>query len=81
MDIKPKQKKGINWSEYKEKGIIDSGFALNTTALEIWKMCDGNNSITDISRFISENYNVDFETAKRDVKKIIEQFEKLGLLE
>ncbi|HID43582.1 MAG TPA: PqqD family protein [Archaeoglobaceae archaeon] len=49
-------------------------FLVNQTAYEILCRCDGNNSIEDIARDISEKYNQDYEEVKKDVETFINKY-------
>ena len=53
---------------------------LNEVAAEIWKLCDGTKSLKDIVSVITEEFDVDTETADRDVTEFIENMCRLNLL-
>lgn len=53
---------------------------LNDTALRIFELCDGESTISDIATKLTEEYDVDFETARKDVVKCTERLEKLNVL-
>lgn len=48
--------------------------SLNQTAAMIWKMYNGKSSIDDMAQSILEKFEVPFETAKSDVKRILRCF-------
>ncbi len=54
--------------------------ALNHTALEIYKLCDGKNDISTIAHFISKKYDQNYCRVKSDVWKCIEGLEKSYLI-
>jgi hypothetical protein len=54
---------------------------LNATASLIWERCNGDQSSAEIAAAIAEAFEVDVETAGRDVARILREFTALGLLE
>jgi hypothetical protein len=54
---------------------------LNQTACFIWDRCDGDRSLEQIADGMIEAFEVDEETATRDVVATVKQFAELGLLE
>jgi len=53
---------------------------LNETAREIWKGLETGKSEADILEQIVERYDVEEETAKRDMKNMIEKMKEAGIL-
>ncbi len=53
----------------------------NKTANFIWQHCNGGDTADDISRALSEAFEVDLATAERDVCATIEQLRRAKLLE
>lgn len=53
---------------------------LNETAREIWNGLEAGKSEEDILKQIVENYDVEEETAKRDMKNVIEKMKEAGIL-
>ena len=65
-------------------GIVSSAHdhsieCLNETALSIFRLCDGKNSIADIARIFTEEYEVDSAVLENDLVEIIRdmQWKKL----
>lgn len=54
---------------------------LNQTASFIWKRCDGESTIPEIADQLAEVYEIDPETAARDVASVVGQLHSLNLLE
>lgn len=54
--------------------------ALNATAALIWRACDGEHTVEDIVEELLRRFDVDRDTARRDIRKTIKQFGTLGLL-
>ena len=54
---------------------------LNRTASYIWSRCDGKAAIEEIVHQLAESFDVDPETAARDVMAAVWQLRKLNLLE
>ncbi len=53
---------------------------LNDTALRIFELCDGESTISDIAQKMTEEYEVDFEKAQKDVIKCIAKLEELNVV-
>jgi hypothetical protein len=63
--------------------IKDNGYSthvLNKTAAYIWEMCDGNCGIDEIAIKLCERYDVSLEEARADIKEIIEDLTKAGII-
>lgn len=54
---------------------------LNLTASFVWSKLDGSTSPHDVAVAVAEAFDVEPETAARDVAAILEQFRTLNLLE
>jgi hypothetical protein len=52
----------------------------NATASHIWTLCTGRLTEADIASKVAEAYQVEPAQAARDVKVLVGQFRKLGLL-
>lgn len=61
---------------------IDSTFfTLNPVATVIWQAADGHTSLSDIVTYhICAEFEVDPETALRDVERFVEEFSRHGIL-
>jgi Coenzyme PQQ synthesis protein D (PqqD) len=62
----------------RQGGVIHQ---LNPTASWIWEHCDGTATLAEIAQQLATIYEVDPQRAAHDVAAIIDQFERLGLLE
>ena len=65
-----------NNNEYRSygKGILfNNGFALNETASQIFRQCDGENNLSDIINVLSSEYDVSAEELLADVNACIEE--------
>jgi PqqD family protein of HPr-rel-A system len=59
----------------------DRVHVLNTTAREIFLLCDGKRSEEEIAGNLAETYDLDSETATRDTRQTLERLYELGVLE
>jgi hypothetical protein len=53
---------------------------LNATASFVWSKLDGRTSADDVAAAVAEAFDVEPETAARDVNALLEQFRTLNLL-
>lgn len=53
---------------------------LNATALEIWRLCDGRRTPTDIAETLADRYDVSFAEAAGHVDDAVQLLEGRGLL-
>jgi hypothetical protein len=58
----------------------DQVHVLNGTAREIFLLCDGTRSVTEIAEAFSEKYRADAGTARLDAERIIRELADLGVL-
>lgn len=79
FDLKPRRKE-LYWREYKSKGLIHPGFALNEVGLFIWKLCDGKHTIKDIVSAMLRNYDIERKTVETDVLGFLHRMEELSLI-
>ena len=54
---------------------------LNRTATHIWERCEGSASLADLAAQLAEAFAVEYETALGDVVRVVQDFERLRLLE
>ena len=59
----------------------DRVHVLNTTAREIFLLCDGKRSEEEIIRSLAEKYELDEATARRDTQETLQRLYELGVLE
>lgn len=64
------------------KGIGDfnSIYTLNEVGNFIWELIDGKRKVREIRDIILKEYRVRSEEAEKDLKSILSQLEKLGLI-
>ena len=55
-------------------------FSLNEVGLFIWQHLDGENDLDGVTDQVTGRYEVDRETARRDVAELISAFEAADLL-
>lgn len=55
--------------------------ALNETALYVWNQLDGARSPGDIAKGLTQEYDVDEETARRDVEELLAELIRIGVVE
>ena len=56
--------------------------SLNPTATRLWQHVEGTDFNTDtLTDFLTENYEVDAETAKRDAEQLIKNWLEAGIIE
>ncbi|HYZ88395.1 MAG TPA: PqqD family protein [Myxococcales bacterium] len=53
---------------------------LNEVAARIWTLCDGRRTARDIAAVIVDEFEVDAETARRDVAEFVRELLQDGLL-
>lgn len=61
---------------------LESGvyYSLNEVGSAIWSLCDGSKSIKDISTLICEEFEVEKETAEKDVLELLNDLVREGLV-
>ena len=60
--------------------VVDRTHRLNVSATRIWELCDGTRSLEDIARVLTEQFEVEFETALQDARTVLEQLKEEQLL-
>ena len=53
---------------------------LNSTALEIWRQCDGNHRAADIAARLTELFEVSLSESQKHVDRMIRELESLHML-
>ena len=84
--MKPVRVEGIVLTEADEESILYDAkegkvHILNRVGAFIWDLCNGENTLEDISRAVAESFEVDEETAQKDIKEFIEELQGMDLLE
>ena len=54
---------------------------LNTTASYVWRCCDGRATVSEIVAAIAREFDADPSTVERDVTGILQQLERVQLIE
>lgn len=85
FDFKPKRK-NFKIEELEDDFILydefkDEIFLLNKSAKIVFDMCDGNFTFKEIVDIISDNLKTPKEIILKDVKKILNEFIKKGIIE
>lgn len=62
----------------RQKGLIHQ---LNRTASYIWDRCDGKSTVAELSNQVAEVFDVDLQTAAKDVAATVWQLRRLNLLD
>ncbi len=60
--------------------VVDRTHRLNSSATLIWELCDGTRSLEDIARVLTEQFEVEFETALQDARAVLDQLKEEQLL-
>ncbi|MCZ6651504.1 MAG: PqqD family protein [Planctomycetota bacterium] len=60
--------------------VVDRTHRLNVSAALIWELCDGTRSLEDIARVLTEQFEVEFDTALQDARTVLEQLKEEQLL-
>jgi hypothetical protein len=53
---------------------------LNPVGSRVFSLLDGKNTVEDIARAVTDEFEVDYETALKDVKKFLEELRTEGML-
>lgn len=62
-------------------GEINQKYIVNTTAMAIWQLIDGDRSATKIAQVIASICNVPFDDIKEDIYQQLATFQELGFIE
>lgn len=54
---------------------------LNETASYVWQRCDGEHSVAAIARDLVQAFDVEPETAKKDVAHVVQELDEVGLVD
>lgn len=83
MDSFVKRAIDVRFSDVSGKKIVvrrNDAFELNDTAFEIWKRCDGKNTVSDIGRMLAELYDAPIEVVTADCAALIKEMLERGFL-
>jgi hypothetical protein len=53
---------------------------LNSTASDVWRLCDGEHTLDEIVRLLASAYQTDPDTIRADVSSTVQQFVDEGFL-
>jgi len=59
---------------------VDGIYSLSTVAAWIWELIDGERSVSQIRDAVLARFDVDVETASRDIEEFFEQLVKIGAI-
>lgn len=81
-----KKNKGISWQDFGEGMVVlnphrEKVHEFNQTAAFLWKQMDQSSSQEELASALSDEFEVDLNTAIRDVSTFIEQSHEWGLIE
>lgn len=62
-------------------GKSGMGHVLNPTALQIWSLCDGNRSTSDIECLLMGNYPEQRGSIPQDVREAVRRLTDIGLIQ
>lgn len=69
--LKSKPKMLWEYRVYSKGSLLENGVVLNDTATFIYQECNGKNTVSDILLRLCDNYNINKETAKKDLLVVI----------
>lgn len=86
INSKPKRRSDVTVHELDDEALIyDATTAdthrLNTTALFIWRQCDGQQGVQQIAQRLAEVYDVPFERARKHVERVLSELQNKRLTE
>ena len=82
----PKQVKHITTRNLNEESIIIDlhekrmFHQLNPVGSFIWKKCDGKHTLDEICHQLTQEFNIDLQTAQKDVDEFVNQLQERSLL-
>jgi methyltransferase-like protein len=60
---------------------MNSVYTLNETGAFIWEHIDGKRNVEEIIKVLTEEYEIDFETAEKDISDFIESMSKYLIIQ
>lgn len=79
LNVKP-SKTEITSKKYKKGRLFENGFALNKIGSEIWKMCDGENSVKKMIDKITQKYDEDRDAIEEDIISLLNNMKEKELI-
>jgi hypothetical protein len=61
-------------------GDLDAIFTLNETGVRVWALLDGQTNVAQIAETISQEYEIDTESARHDVAELLGDLATAGLV-
>jgi hypothetical protein len=81
---KPMKKGSVGKTEEGEIVLVNEqnqAFKVNEVAVVVWNRCDGQMTIDDLTKEFSQKTNQEEGTVKQAIETIVDQMEKVGLME
>lgn len=81
--MRPKRNPHVAWKKDEDAVIIFSpagAYTLNRTGSEIWELCDDKHTIIEISKIISDRFQVEEKACVGDLVKFMRNLENKGLI-
>ena len=60
---------------------MDSVYTLNETGAFIWEQIDGKRNLGDITKLLTDEYDIDDVSAKNDIAEFIEKMKKFLIIQ
>lgn len=86
MEGKPKQREGVEAQPLPDGSgllfdpVTATAYPVTPSAMRIWELCDGMNSLAAIVDDLEEQYEVERATVERDTQALVADFAAKGLL-
>ncbi len=64
----------------KKTADMASIFVLNETGARIWRLLDGQHTLGEIGEILALEYEVEPETARADIARVVDELCELGML-
>jgi len=74
------EKKNDSYLLMRDSDGVREGVCLENTAVDLFELCDGENTVLDIINAIMEEYEVDYQMCLQDVKECLNIFLSEGII-
>lgn len=86
VERRPHRSEAVKWRVLDEEGVLvhlESGiyFSLNPVGLFIWDRCDGHFTVGEIAAGITEEFEVEFAVAMKDLESFLSALAGEDLIE